>query len=85
MKNKCPNPCFTRKYILTEKSLSKSLSFEAALFRIVLDNRAMTVEMLLGNIGGTLGLFLGISCISAITAIQYIATKIIALYKKKKN
>ena len=51
-------------------------------FKRATEKRAMTLEMLVANVGGILGLFLGISCLSAISGVQFLIEEGLDLREK---
>ena len=47
------------------------------------EQRAMTMDMLIGNVGGILGLFLGVSCLTFVSGVQYLLRIVHNTYTKK--
>ena len=93
MKKECPKPCQTTRYVITDKYVLHSGKGKAR-FALHMDTRAMnilrvkeekamTIDELVANVGGTLGLFLGLSCVSFISAIHYGINKIGEIWCKK--
>ena len=96
MKAKCHKPCHTKQYFVTDKVLKLDRKKSWLYMRIHLDPRvinyisinearAMPFDMLVGNVGGVLGLFLGISCISLFSSIKYFIGNLPMLMEKINN
>lgn len=85
-KAKCGEPCHTKIYIIADKSTRQdrkaknktTLLFyphaRAMNYQQVDESRAMTIDLMVANVGGILGLFLGISCMTIISIIQFTIT-----------
>lgn len=82
----CQDPCHVKKYtISTEEPPSNMkkpygglhihMNIRGMKYVSVTEKKAMTLEMLVANVGGILGLFLGISCVSVIDAVQFLVRK----------
>ena len=96
MKAQCGQPCFTRRYTGINDYTRVSTYFSRSQVRFMLDSRAMSylsvneekampVDVFVSNIGGILGLFLGLSCITFIKGLQYISRKVAAVYRRVYN
>lgn len=79
MKNECGKPCHTKKYIITDKvtyekgvyhragmaAIVIRLDARAMSYQSIIEARAITLDMLMADVGGIMGMFLGLSCVSA--------------------
>lgn len=62
--------------------ISLQFTHDSLRFLQVVENPAMTLDDLVANIGGTVGIFLGVSCLSGLSFIQYITTLVIQAAQK---
>ena len=96
MKKECANRCHTRQYITKEDTDIESIvegysiftvqvSSEGMTYRRVTEKEAMTLEMIVADVGGILGLFLGLSFLSVIAAVRYILRYVVDLMTKRRN
>jgi len=97
MKQECYPPCHFKKYWVANKvkkhkdtlrnqrssSFTIRLEDRAMTYQIINERKAITVDQLFANIGGTLGLYLGVSGFTGLTLIQYIIRKVHKLCRKK--
>ena len=88
MMDECEEACDTIKYYYSYADFKTNVFSRISLFKLrmhphamsiltMTEKKAMTFDVLLANIGGALGLLLGVSCLTVITAIQFIIRKII--------
>ena len=80
---RCLPACHTLMYIsnnylrksLQDKSISEikfKLSKDAMYYLQVQENLAITTDDLVANIGGTVGIFLGVSCLTFVSFLKYL-------------
>ena len=87
-RNKCLPSCNRTVYNIQKQyddksgKLFMSLSPNAMNFLQVTEHFVMTAEDLVANIGGTVGIFLGVSCFTGIPAVEYV-TKLFLRFRHK--
>ena len=93
MRNECGNPCRTIRYLYTDHAFRPKNSPKDRFvlymdphvmsYKSITETKAMTFDMLVANVGGILGLFLGISFVTLTSAVQYIIKKGVEIYSNK--